>query len=124
MVEEKRIDDGAYGKIVKELTALAQLIRIGQKEKQAAIDSFDREVKMYRNGKISKKALRSSVPKTRKVIQKLDKNLKSNIDKAVKTHRRAITFIEKQAPKRFKVTMQGVRSAAVKKKVTRKKKKR
>lgn len=122
MVKEKKIDDAAYGKLMKELTSISQMIRIDQKEKQATMDSFDREVKMYRAGKISQKALRASVPKTSKVVQKLDKTLKGHIQRAVKAHRRAIALMEKQDPNKFKVTMHGMKTAGTKKKAAKKKK--
>ena len=118
------MDKAAYENIVKELSSHAEMIRGKQRSKQSVMDTFDREVKSYRQGKISKKALRASVPRVNKEIRELDKEMKDHIVKVVRASKRVAAFAERQKPKRFKSTMFGMRSAEVKKKKRRSKKKK
>lgn len=124
MVKAKKMDKAAYENIVKELSSHAEMIGTKQRAKQSVMDMFDREVKSYRTGKISKKALRASVPRVNSEIRELDRELKQHIDRVVSAAKRVAVFAERQKPKRFKATMAGVRSAELKKKKKVKKKKK
>lgn len=124
MVKSKKMDKAAYENIVKELSSHAEMIRSKQKAKQSIMDTFDREVKSYRMGKISRKALRASVPRVNAELRELDKELKEHISRVVRASKRVRVFAERQKPKRFKSTMTGVRSAELKKKKKRRRPKK
>jgi len=124
MAKSKRLNASDFGNIVKEFTAYSELIKTRQGQKQAAMDSFDREVKASRAGKISKKALRSSVPRVNKVIRRLDKEIGKHIASIKSTSRRAVNFASRQRPKKVKATMQGIRSAGSGKKKAKKTRKK
>ena len=111
MAKEKLMNQDAYEKIVKELTSYAELIRTRQNEKQSAMDSFDREVKRYRKGRISRKALASSVRRVNKELQKLDKEIRKGIADVKKTAKKVVSFASRQSPKKEKATMVGARSS-------------
>ncbi len=59
----KKMNESAFAQILKEFHALGELIRARQDEKQAIIDQFDSESKRFYFGKISEKALESSIKK-------------------------------------------------------------
>ena len=124
MVKAKKMDKSAYENIVKELSSHAELIGSKQRAKQSIMNTFDKEVRSYRAGKISKKALRASVPRVNKEVREFDKEIKEHIVRVVRASKRVSAFAERQKPKRFKATMLGVRSAEPKKKKRRVKKKR
>lgn len=124
MSKSKKMDKPAYENIVKELSSHAELIMSKQKAKQSIMDTFDKEVKSYRKGKISRKALRASVPRVNAELRELDKEMREHIGRVVKAAKRVALFAERQKPKKFKSTMQGVRSAGTKKKKRPKKRKK
>ena len=110
MVTEKTMNQTEFEKIAKELSAFAETIRTRQDQKQTAIDDFGREVERYHAGKISKKALASSVPRVRKELQRLNKDIRRNIVNLNRIADRTRKFAVRQAPKTFRVTMGGVQS--------------
>jgi len=128
MAKEKKMDQIGFEKIVKEFSSYAELVRAKQREKQAVMDGFDKEVRLYRRGKISRDALSAAVPRMNNEINKLDKSIKKHIANVDKTAKTLIAFSDKQAPNKFKATMLGVRSAVSRKiksrKLKSKKKKR
>jgi hypothetical protein len=109
MPEEKHMDESEYAKIVKELAAVGELIRTHQEEKQAALDEFDKEVERYKGGKISKKALASSVRKVNGELSRLDKALRNDIRRAGSVANRARSMANRQAPKHLRVSMVGLK---------------
>src|SRR3989344_5069231 len=124
MVKEKQMDLVAFENIIKEFASFGELVRTKQREKQTAMDGFDREVGLYRQGKISRSALSAAVPRMNKELQKLDKTIKENINIIGKIAKKAIAFADNQSPNKFKATMSGARSAGFNKsrrKSTRKK---
>jgi hypothetical protein len=120
----KKMDKPAYEDIVKELSSHAEMIMSKQKAKQSIMDTFDREVNSYRKGKISRKALRASVPRVNAELRELDKEMRDHIGRVVKAAKKVAAFAERQKPRKFKSTMMGVRSAGVKKKKKPKKRKK
>ena len=123
MVKAKKMDKAAYEDIVKELSSQAEMIRSKQRSKQSIMDTFDKEVRSYRTGKISRKALRASVPRVNKEIREFDREIRAHIVSVERAARRVALFAGRQKTKRFKATMLGIRSAEIKRKKVRKKKK-
>lgn len=121
MARTKKMDESSFAQLVKEFHAVGELIRARQDEKQAIMDGFDSESKRFFFGKISEKALASSVQKTSKELQKLDAEIRSAIKKASAIGAQAQSFAQKQSPNAFKVTLSGIKAAASKKKKTVKK---
>ncbi len=111
MATEKHMDETAYGAIVKEVTSLGELIRTHQDEKQAAMDEFDKERKRYHSGKISRKALASSVKKINKELKRLDNLIRRDVSSLVKTTHQARKFALRQAPKLLRAKMTGISSS-------------
>lgn len=111
MTKEKQMDESAYGAIIKEVTSLGELIRTHQDEKQAAMNEFDRERKRYHSGKISRKALASSVKKVNKELKRLDSLIRKDISSLVKTTHQTKRFALKQSPRHLKAKMTGVSSS-------------
>jgi len=100
-----------------------ELVRARQEEKQGLLDDFDSECKRFFFGKISEKALASSVKKTNAELQRLDRDLRTNIAKSRRASEKATTLVLAQAPVRYRATLSGI-VGGESKKVTRKKKKR
>jgi hypothetical protein len=105
MATEKRMDESEYAKIVKELAACGELIRTHQDEKQAALNEFDRELERFKSGKISQKALASSVRKVNTELSKLDRNLRNDIRRVASVANRARSMANRQAPRHIRVSM-------------------
>ena len=115
MAQEKMMNESDFGAIAKETTAFGELIRTHQDEKQAAMNEFDKERARYHGGKISKKALASSVRKLNKELKKLDISIRRDISNLVRTAQRAKRFAQRQAPRSLRVTMTGIKSKTRKK---------
>ena len=115
MAEEKKMEKLAFENIVKELSSQAEMIETKQRAKQTVMDTFDGEVQEYRDGKISRKALRASVPRINRELQGLDREIREHIASIEKVAREIVLFAGRQKPKSFKATMIGVRRAEVKK---------
>jgi len=109
MPQEKHMDESEFSKIVKELAAVGELIRTHQEEKQAALDEYDKEMQRYKGGKLSKKALASSVKKVNNELSKLDKALRNDIKRAGSVANRAKQTAGRQAPRHLRVSMAGVK---------------
>ncbi|MBR9705639.1 hypothetical protein GOV14_01260 [Candidatus Pacearchaeota archaeon] len=120
MAETKKMNESAFAKIIKEANAVGEFIRTKQDEKQAVINDFEKEKKRYRAGRISEKTLASSVTKTNRELQKIDKVIRISIQKVAKITKKAKEFAGNQKPKRFKATERGVKNAAPKKKAKKK----
>jgi len=116
MATEKRMDQSDFGKISKELTAYAEIIRSRQDQKQIIINDFNKERKRYKAGKISKKSLISSVPRVRKELQRLNNEIRKNIKNLHRTAEKTKRFAARQTPKNFKVALSGITLSGGKKK--------
>jgi hypothetical protein len=122
MVQVKKMNESFFAKILKEFTVAGELVRARQEEKQGLLDDFDSECKRFFFGKISEKALASSVKKTNAELQRLDGDLRSNIAKSRKAGGKATTLVSAQAPVRYRATLSGIVGGEIK--TTKKKKKR
>jgi hypothetical protein len=101
-----------------------ELVRARQEEKQGLLDDFDSECKRFFFGKISEKALASSVKKTNAELQRLDGDLRTNITKSRKAGGKATTLVSVQAPVRYRATLSGIVGGEGKKVTGKKKKKK
>jgi hypothetical protein len=119
MVQTKKMNESFFANILKEFNAVGELIRARQDEKQAVIDEFNSESKRFFFGKISERALASSVKKTNKEFQRLDGSIREAIAKAGNLATQARKFVSAQSPKTFKATLSGI-SGEGKKKVKKK----
>tara|TARA_B100000315_G_C14517985_1_gene560108 strand:- start:713 stop:1108 length:396 start_codon:yes stop_codon:yes gene_type:complete len=130
MVHVKKMNESAFAQILKEFHALGELIRARQDEKQAILDQFDSESKRFVFGKISEKALESSIRKTNKEINRLDREITKSMNRAKRLGERMAHLISAQKPLLFKATLSGISSKReakkrrVKRKPVKKKKKR
>lgn len=109
MAQEKKIDELAFGMLVKELTAFGELIRTNQDEKQTAMDDFDKERERFRTGKISKKALASSAKKVNKELSRLDRAIRQDIANTAKVANQIKLFTAKESPKTFRASLSGIK---------------
>lgn len=107
MVQTKKMNESLLAKLLKELDVAGELIRARQDEKQALLDEFDSECKRFFFGKISKRALESSVRKTNKELSNLDLQIRKNITKCKRTAERTENFALAQAPIFFRATLSG-----------------
>lgn len=125
MVQTKKMNESFFAKLLKELDVAGELIRARQDEKQALLDEFDSECKRFFFGKISKRALESSVKKTNNELNSLDSEIRTNIAKCRRISERAEKFASAQAPLSFRATLSGVSGGKTKvakrKKVAKKK---
>jgi len=122
MVRVKKMNESLFAKLHKELTIAGELIRARQEEKQGLLDEFDQESKRYFFGKISQRALVSSVKKTNNELKRLDKTIREAIGRLRSVADRATKLGSAQAPIGFRATMTGIIGGKAKKKVTKKKK--
>jgi hypothetical protein len=115
MATEKEMNQVEFEKIAKELSAYAEVIRSRQDQKQQTINDFGKERKRYQSGKISKQTLSSSVPRVRKELQRINRDIRKNINNLNRVAVRTKSFAQRQAPKNFKVSLSGISSSGTKK---------
>jgi hypothetical protein len=123
MVHVRRMNESYFAELLKELNVVGELIRARQEEKQGVLDEFDSESKRFFFGKISEKALASSVKKTNAEISELDREIRKNITRARSISERLGKIASSQAPESYRVTLSGVSERKVKKSKKSKKKK-
>jgi len=123
MVQIKKMNESFFAKILKEFNVAGELVRARQEEKQGLLDEFDTECKRFFFGKISERALMSSIKKTNAELQRLDKDLRTKLTKSRSAGERAKTLVSAQAPVRYRATLSGIVGGETKK-ATKKKKKR
>ncbi len=119
MVKAKMMNEISFAKLVKELSALGELIRTRQEEKQAVINEFDKEKVRYGKGKISEDTMKSSSIKSNKEFSRINKDIRNAIIKSNKLDMRIKDFIKNQSPRTFIAKVSGIslRQSVKKKKV-------
>lgn len=125
MVKVKMMNESLFAHILKEFNVAGELVRAREEEKQGLLDEFDEESKRFFFGKISERALMSSVKKTNKELARLDRDMRNNISKARRAGERAISLVASQAPVRYRATLSGIvggEQKAKKRKTARRKK--
>jgi hypothetical protein len=116
MVKVKRMNESLFAKLHKELTIAGELIRARQEEKQGLLDEFDEEARRYFFGKISQKALTSSVKKTNVELKRLDASTRDAISRVRSVSANAVKLAGAQAPVGFRATLTGIIGGKVTKK--------
>ena len=124
MVQVKKMNESFFAKILKEFNVAGELIRARQEEKQGLLDDFDSECKRFFFGKISERALASSVKKTNAELQRLDRDLRTNITKSRRAAEKSSTLVSAQAPVRYRATLSGIVGGEGKAPTRKKKKKK
>ncbi|MEK6894463.1 MAG: hypothetical protein AABX10_03290 [Nanoarchaeota archaeon] len=114
MANEKKMDQKAFNSIVKEVTAVGEMIRTHQDEKQSVMDNFMIEKKNYHAGRISKKALNSSASKVNKELYNMDLAIRKQILNLSKVATQAKSFATKQHPRSFKASITGIKTRSKK----------
>ncbi len=120
MVQTRKMNESFFVEMQKNLTTTGELIRARQDEKQSLLDEFDKECKRFFFGKISQRALASSVKKTNTELQRLDKQIREAIKKGKSLSVREMKLIGNQAPIGYRATISGI-TGGKKKKVAKKK---
>lgn len=120
MVKVKKMNESFFAKILKEFNVAGELVRARQEEKQGLLDDFDSESKRFFFGKISERALSSSVRKTNAELQRLDGDLRTNIAKSRRAGEKATTLVSAQVPIRYRATLSGIVGGESKKAVKKK----
>jgi hypothetical protein len=108
MVQTKKMNESFFAKLLKDFNVAGELIRARQDEKQGLLDEFDGECKRFFFGKISERALMSSVKKTNNELHRLDVEIRQNITRARSLADRAAKLCSAQAPYGFKATLSGI----------------
>lgn len=121
MAQTKKMNESFFAQLLKDFNVAGELIRARQEEKQGLLDDFDSECKRFFFGKISERALMSSVKKTNNELHRLDVEIRQNITKSRRLADRAGRLSSAQAPIGFRATLSGI-SGGSKKKVVKKRK--
>jgi len=108
MVKVRMMNEELFARTLKELNVTGELVRARQEEKQGLLDDFDSECKRFFFGKISERALMSSVKKTNKELQRLDKEIRQNMSKSKTAGNSALRIISAQVPVRYRATLSGI----------------
>jgi hypothetical protein len=124
MVQTKKMNESFFAKILKEFNVAGELVRARQEEKQGLLNDFDAECKRFFFGKISERALASSVKKTNRELQRLDGDIRRNITRARKAGERAVSLTSAQAPVRYRATLSGITGGKSKEKKKKRKKRK
>jgi hypothetical protein len=124
MVQTKKMNESFFAKLLKEFNVAGELVRARQDEKQGLLDEFDAESKRFFFGKISERALSTSVRKTNKELSRLDGEIRKNIATGRRAGDRAMTLTSAQAPVRYRATLSGIVGGGMKPKKKRKAKKK
>lgn len=124
MVRIKQMNESFFAKILKEFNVAGELVRARQEEKEGLLNEFDEECKRFFFGKISERALASSVKKTNKELARLDKNIRESIARARSAGDRAMKLVSDQKPIGYRATLSGISGGAKKKKAPKKAKKK
>lgn len=120
MARTRKMNEVTFAQILKEFHAVGELIRARQNEKQAILDEFDSESRRFFFGKISEKALESSIRKTNKELGRLDRDIRSSISTARLLGKRMDMLVLSQNPLTFRATLSGISSGDGNKKAVKK----
>ena len=108
MVQVRMMNEELFAKSIKEFNVAGELVRARQEEKQGLLDDFDQECKRFFYGKISRRALQSSVDKTNKELHRLDNEVRQNMTRARNAGARAMHVVSAQTPVGFRATLSGI----------------
>ena len=108
MVQVRMMNEELFAKTIKEFNVTGELVRARQEEKQGLLDEFDKECKRFFYGKISRRALQSSVNKTNNELHRLDGEIRMNMGKARNSGGRAMHIVSAQVPVAYRATLSGI----------------
>lgn len=108
MVQTRKMNESSFTHYLKQINVSGEMIKARQEEKQALLDEFDESCKRFFFGKISERTLASSVKKTNKELQRLDKEIKKNMTSAKKAAEKSAKLVSSQSPIRYRVTLSGI----------------
>jgi len=114
MIELRKVDPNKFAKLHKELTSYIEMIRAKEDEKQVIIDQFNSESKRFFFGKISERALASSVKRANKELNSLDFEIRKAIKGAVELSMKEKEHIMAQNPTHYYATLSGIAGGEVK----------
>ncbi len=114
MVQAKHMNEESFAKTIKALNVAGELVRARQEEKQSLLDEFDQECKRFFFGKISERSLSSSVKKTNKELQRLDKEIRKNMALSRSADAKLSKLVAAQAPTVYRATLSGIVSPSSK----------
>jgi len=112
MVRVKRMNESALAEELRVLNVAGEVVRSRQEEKQGLLDEFDATSKRFFYGKISERALASSVKKTNKELKRLNNDIRFNISRLRAASNRVIALAARQAPIGFRATLSGTSGGA------------
>ena len=115
MVKVRMMNEEFFAKTLKEFNVAGELLRAREEEKQGLLDEFDKECKRFFFGKISEKALASSVKKTNDELHRLDSEIRMNMGKARAAADKAMKTVSAQAPIHYRATLSGLSGGGEKK---------
>lgn len=116
MVRVKRMNESALAEELRILNVAGEIVRSRQEEKQGLLDEFDATSKRFFFGKISERALASSVKKTNNELKRLNGDIRFNISRLRAASNRVIALAARQAPIGFRATLSGTSGGGAKKK--------
>ncbi|MEK6829714.1 MAG: hypothetical protein AABY15_06350 [Nanoarchaeota archaeon] len=108
MVRVKMMNEEFFAKTLKEFNVAGELLRAREEEKQGLLDEFDKECKRFFFGKISERALASSVKKTNNELHRLDSEIRQNMAKSRAAADRAMKTVSAQVPTHYRATLSGL----------------
>ena len=114
MVRVKRMNESALAEDLKSLNVAGEIVRSRQEEKQGLLDEFDATSKRFFFGKISERALASSVRKTNNELKRLNGDIRFNISRLRAASNRVIALAARQAPIGFRATLSGTSGGGAK----------
>lgn len=114
MVQTKKMNENFFARILREFNVAGELVRARQDEKQGLLDEFDKECKRFFFGKISRRALISSVKKTNNELTRLDSEIRRAITRSRIAANRATALTAAQAPIKYRATLSGISGGAKK----------
>ena len=124
MVRIKQMNESFFAKILKEFNVAGELIRARQDEEEGLLEEFDAECKRFFFGKISEKALASSVKKINNELSRLDNSIRESITRARQAGERGMKLVSAQRPIGYRATLSGMSGGEKKKKASRHAKKK
>ena len=122
MVRVKRMNESALAEDLKSLNVAGEIVRSRQEEKQGLLDEFDATSKRFFFGKISERALASSVRKTNNELKRLNGDIRFNISRLRAASNRVIALAARQAPIGFRATLSGTSGGGAKRRAKKAKK--
>lgn len=105
----KKLNESKLASIIKELHSFGELVRARQEEKQSVINEFNSEDRRFLVGKLSQRTVKSSIRKTGAELRRLNQEIRDTMKDSKKKLKEIDELISAQSPKRFRVSLSGVK---------------